>query len=79
MRGILFDLPHVVAGAQPLLEAAAVADRCETIGGSFLEAAPGGGDAYLLSKVIHDWGDDQAAEILRNCRRVIGEQAGFCL
>jgi hypothetical protein len=71
MHGILFDLPHVVAGAEPTLKAAAVATRCETIGGSFLEAAPGGGDAYLLSKVIHDWGDDGAAVILRNCRQVM--------
>jgi hypothetical protein len=79
MRGILFDLPHVVAGAQPLLEAAAIATRCETISGNFLEAAPGGGDTYLLSKVIHDWGDDQAAAILRNCRRVMGEHGKLLL
>ncbi|MGE5775070.1 MAG: methyltransferase, partial [Chloroflexota bacterium] len=71
MRGILFDLPHVIAGAELVLQAAGIAGRCETIGGSFLEAAPGGGDAYLLSKVIHDWGDDLAAVILRNCRQVM--------
>ena len=79
MRGILFDLPHVVAGAQPLLEAASVADRCETMGGSFLEAAPAGGDAYLLSKVIHDWGDDRAAAILMNCRQAMGAHSRLLL
>jgi hypothetical protein len=79
MRGILFDLPHVVAGAQPLLEAAAIVGRCETIGGSFLEATPRGGDAYLLSKVIHDWGDDRAAEILMNCRRVMAAHSRLLL
>ena len=36
LRGVLFDRPHVVATAQPLLAAAGVADRCETIGGDML-------------------------------------------
>ena len=79
IRGILFDLPHVVAGAEPVLQAAGIAGRCETIGGSFLEAAPGGGDAYLLSKVIHDWSDDRAAVILRNCRRVMAVHSRLLL
>jgi hypothetical protein len=79
MRGILFDLPHVVAGAEPMLKAAAIASRCEIIGGSFLEAAPGGGDAYLLSKVIHDWGDERAAAILRNCRQVMAVHSRLLL
>lgn len=35
MHGILFDLPHVVAGAELMLKAAGVATRCETIDGSF--------------------------------------------
>jgi O-methyltransferase domain len=28
----------------------------------------GGGDAYLMKHIIHDWSDDQATTILRNCR-----------
>jgi hypothetical protein len=32
---------------------------------------PGDGDAYILSRVIHDWDDDAALTILRNCRRAI--------
>lgn len=31
-QGVLFDLPHVVAGASSLLERAGVAERCEVIG-----------------------------------------------
>ncbi len=53
-RGVLFDQPHVVAGAKPLLEAAGVAGRCEVIGGDFFASAPSGGDAYILKNVIMD-------------------------
>jgi O-methyltransferase domain/Dimerisation domain len=72
MRGILFDLPQVVDGATGLLEAAGVTDRCECVGGSFFDAVPEGGDAYILSVVIHDWDDQQATTILKNCRTAMG-------
>lgn len=71
MSGVLFDQPGVVAGAGPLLEAAEVADRCETVGGSFFESVPEGGDAYVLKSILHDWDDDQASAILRACRRAV--------
>jgi SAM-dependent methyltransferase len=71
MRGILFDQPHVVAGAEPYLVAAGVKERCETVGGDFFEAVPDGGDAYFLSRIIHGFDDDNARRILRNCRRVL--------
>lgn len=71
MQGVLFDLPHVVSGAGPLLESAGVAERCKIVGGDFFEAVPSGGDAYLLTKVIHDWDDTQATAILSSCRRAI--------
>ncbi|TWF80396.1 hydroxyneurosporene-O-methyltransferase [Pseudonocardia hierapolitana] len=65
VRGVLFDLPHVVAGQ--IVEATGVGDRCEYIGGSFFEEVPAGGDVYVLANIIHDWDDERAAEILRNC------------
>lgn len=71
-RGVLFDQAHVVARAQPLLEAAGVADRCQAEAGSFFESIPEGGDAYVLKHVLVDWGDEDALAILRACRRVIG-------
>ena len=72
MRGMLFDLPQVLGGAERLLEAAGVSDRCQRIGGSFFDAVPEGGDAYLMSVVIHDWDDARAATILENCRAAVG-------
>jgi hypothetical protein len=69
LRGILFDLPRVVSGATAV---EAVAERCRRIGGSFFEAVPSGGDAYLLQHVLQDWSDERALEILGSCRRVLG-------
>jgi hypothetical protein len=73
MRGVVFDQPHVVAGAPEVLEAAGVADRCEIVGGSFFDAVPPGGDAYLLKAILHDWEDDDAVRILRSCRGAIAD------
>lgn len=72
MQGVLFDQEHVVPGAGPVLEAAGVADRCRVVGGSFFEAVPDGGDVYVLKAIIHDWEDEEAAAILRACRRTGG-------
>ena len=67
-RGVLFDQPHVVAGAEP-------ADRLEIVGGSFFEAVPPGGDAYLLKWILHDWEDQEATAILRAVRAAMTDGA----
>lgn len=66
--GILFDLPHVVADAEPLLSKHSVAERVRIIEGSFFEAVPDGGDLYVLKNIIHDWPDDKAQQILKTLR-----------
>jgi hypothetical protein len=71
MQGILFDLPHVVARARPKIEAAGVADHCHLIDGNFFESVPGGADAYIMRHIIHDWDDEKALLILRNCQAVM--------
>ncbi|HEV2887395.1 MAG TPA: methyltransferase [Jatrophihabitans sp.] len=68
VHGILFDQPHVVAAARPVLADLGVGDRCEVVGGSFLEWAPAGGDAYLLKRVLYAWSDEQAITMLRKVR-----------
>jgi hypothetical protein len=67
-RGVLFDLPHVVASAEPVLVKAGVDDRCARIGGDFFEAVPNGGDAYVLASILHDWDDSRCTAILTRCR-----------
>jgi hypothetical protein len=72
MRGMLCDLPGVVGRAQPLIAAAGMADRLQTMPTDFFVAVPAGANAYLMRHIIHDWNDEQALQILRNIRRAIG-------
>lgn len=39
--------------------------------GDFFKAAPEGFDVYLLQKIIHDWGDKEAVQILSQIRQAI--------
>jgi hypothetical protein len=52
--GVVFDRPEVVGE--------------DGIGGDFFVSVPVGGDGYLLSRILHDWDDAGAVQILRNCR-----------
>lgn len=60
--GVLFDLPDVVASAEP-------ADRLSCRPGDFFVDALPAADAYLLMEVVHDWPDAEALAILRAIRR----------
>jgi SAM-dependent methyltransferase len=71
MRGVLFELPHAIDGASALLKREGVAHRCELVDGDFFRSVPESGDAYMLKLVVHDWDDDRALQILRNCHRVM--------
>jgi SAM-dependent methyltransferase len=79
LTGVLFDLPRVTEGAASKIAEAGLAGRCEVVGGDFFESVPAGGDAYVLSWVIHDWDDDHALNILRNCRRAIRDSGRLLL
>ncbi|MCX2932118.1 methyltransferase [Mycobacterium sp. CVI_P3] len=78
-RGILYDVPRVVVGAPKLLSDKHVADRVQIVEGSFFDHVPGGGDAYLLKNIIHDWADDRALRILRNVRAAAGPRSTVLL
>lgn len=71
LRGILYELPHVVAEARATLTESGVGDRCSVMSGNFFESVPAGGDAYVLSHVIHDWDEGKCLTILRNCRQAM--------
>lgn len=79
MRGILFDLGHVVGRTKDSLKQRGVADRCQVIEGSFFETVPAGADAYLFRHIIHDWTDEQSVQILSLCRKVIPEDGRLLL
>ncbi len=74
MRGILFDLPHVVERARPNIEAAGLGERCQLVIGDFFESVPSGADAYVMRHIIHDWDDDKTLTILKNCHAVMSRR-----
>jgi len=78
-RGILFDQPHVVADARPVLDAAGLADRVTIEDGSFFERVPAGADAYVMRRILHDWMDEEATAILRSCRAAMTPGARLVL
>jgi hypothetical protein len=67
LRGILADLPHVVAGAT-ILRSGAIADRCEIVGVDLFQSVPAGADGYVMKYIVHGFTDADALKILRNCR-----------
>jgi len=79
MRGVLFDLPHVIVEAGPTLDAAGVRDRCETSAGDFFRTVPEGGAAYVMKWIIHDWDDEKATVILKNIHRAMDEKGKLLL
>lgn len=69
--GLLFDRPHVVVDATKLLKAHRVTHRVTVEAGDFFEKVPEGGDAYILSHILHDWNEEQCLTILSHCRKAM--------
>ena len=64
---IVFDQPAVISSATHLPNTGGNG-RLTYVAGDFFESVPAGGHAYVLKDVVHDWGDQDATAILRNCR-----------
>ena len=75
LRAVVFDQPGVARRATEVLTEAGVADRARVVGGDFFTAVPAGGDAYLMSMILHDWDDAQSVSILANVRRAMGRHS----
>ena len=73
--GILFDSKAVIEDATPHVGNKGVGDRRRSISGDFFKSVPEGADIYILKNVLHDWSDDRAVRILKNCRQVMRSQA----
>jgi hypothetical protein len=66
--GIVFDLGNTFGSPKRTVSSA---ERCSYVAGNFFDSVPEKADAYLLCGVIHDWSDDRAAVILKNCRKAM--------
>ena len=67
IKGVLFDLPAGLAGARDRFDHLGLADRLTIVEGSFLESVPSDADLYMLKSIVHDWDDEHATVILKNC------------
>ena len=69
LHGIVYDRPAVIeqvrGGAGGVLR-----ERCEFVGGDFFERVPRA-DVLVISRVLHDWSDDDAVRILASCRAAL--------
>jgi hypothetical protein len=72
LKGILFDLPEIIANVQ-------VDQTIQPVAGNFFESVPMGGDAYLMRWIIHDWNDEKSSIILKNCYQAMPDQGKLLL
>ena len=76
LKGVLFDLPSVIAraGQDRHVTAKGIAERCTLEPGDFFESVKKGGDAYIMKYILHDWDDERSVRILGNCRAAMNEK-----
>ena len=72
LRGIVFDLPHVIEDAQQQASSTTLDPFPQFVAGDMFQpdAIPQA-DAYILRQIIKDWDDEAAIRILANCRRAM--------
>ena len=70
VKGILFDMEHVIAGADKLLSSFSVEARVERVSGDFFAEVPAA-DAYIMKHIIHDWDDERSIKILTTIHRAM--------
>ena len=75
LRGVLLERPHALEAARAKLQAVGCADRCQLVTGDFTTAVPPDGDVYILSRVLHDWDDQQCRLILQRCAEAMSPKA----
>ncbi|GAB4861492.1 Cathecol O-methyltransferase 1 [Ancistrocladus abbreviatus] len=59
MKGINFDLPHVIQHAPPR-------SGVKHVSGDMFESVPSG-DGIFMKTILHDWSDDHCIKLLKNC------------
>ncbi|KAJ0528554.1 uncharacterized protein LOC110883924 isoform X2 [Helianthus annuus] len=65
IKGINFDLPHVIKDAPPC-------PGVEHVGGDMFQSVPKG-DVIFMKWILHDWGDNYCIKLLKNCWAALPE------
>ncbi|MEU8589982.1 methyltransferase [Streptomyces sp. NPDC048664] len=71
ISGTLLELPGPAARARQKLAEAGLSGRIDVVDGSFFDPLSVKADLITLSFVLHNWSDDDAIRILRNCADVL--------
>ncbi len=79
IHGTLLELPEVARQAEGVFKAAGIAQRCEVVNGDMFVSIPAGRDAYIMKTVIHDWQDEQALALLKQCENAMPAHAKLLL
>lgn len=66
--GVLFELPRATEALNLRFVDLMQAGRASLKHGSFFEEIPSGGDAYVFSRILHDFDDEAAGRILANAK-----------
>ncbi|MGW1253691.1 methyltransferase [Streptomyces sp. NPDC002513] len=75
MTGVVQDLAAVTAEAPAHIAEQGVQDRVEVVSGSFFDSVVPGADAYVLSRVLHNWSDENCLKILSRVREAMPPHA----
>jgi acetylserotonin N-methyltransferase len=65
LRAIVFDLPRVCELAREQVAASAARERIAVMPGDFFEDELPQADLYYLGRILHDWGEERIATLLR--------------
>lgn len=78
LKATVLDVPCAIETAQQPGNDASC-QPLSFVSGDFFRSVPSGADAHLLCGIIHDWSDDRALSILRNCRKAIARPGTLLL
>jgi len=70
--GSVVEYADAARRAERAMASSELAGRATVVESDFFAGVPAGGDVYVLSWILHDWGDDQSVVILRNCATAAG-------
>lgn len=79
LHGVLLDREHMLTVAKAHLSSTVEPGRYEVVAGDIFESVPSGSDAYLLSRILQDWDDNDCITLLSNIRRAMTNPAARLL
>ncbi|PPS43420.1 methyltransferase [Chroococcidiopsis sp. TS-821] len=78
-QGVYFDTPTRIEQVKRLIEVTELSDRTQLVTGDVFQSFPPDGDLYIIKNLIHDYDDDRAIAILKNCRQAIATHGKLLL